>query len=65
VQGQLRKESLSFQIKTECGHCKKPLHIQIDSDLNYQVQEAEASPLIYAPMVDFGKIADPSITDAF
>jgi hypothetical protein len=65
VQGHLRKEDLSFKISTECGHCGKPLNLQIDSHLNFQVEEAEASPLVYAPMVDFDKIGDPSIIDAF
>jgi len=65
VQGQLRKERLSFQITTECGHCGKPLNIHMDSDLNYRVEEEGASPLVYAPVVDFDKIADPSIIDAF
>jgi hypothetical protein len=37
----------------------------MDSDLNYRVEEEGASPLVYAPVVDFDKIADPSIIDAF
>jgi uncharacterized metal-binding protein YceD (DUF177 family) len=65
VQGQLRKEQLSFTITTECAHCHQPLHIEIDSELNYRVVEADAQPLVYAPMVNFGKLADPSIIDAF
>jgi hypothetical protein len=65
VQGQLRQEPLSFVIETECGHCHRPLHIEIDSALNYRVVESEAQPLIYTPLVDFGKLDDPSIVDAF
>jgi hypothetical protein len=65
MQGQLRKEQLSFTITTECAHCHRPLHIEIDSELNYRVVEAEARPLIYAPLVDFGKLDDPGIIDAF
>ena len=65
MQGQLRKEQLSFTITTECAHCQQPLHIEIDSELNYRVVEAEARPLVYAPMVDFGQLDDPSIIDAF
>jgi len=37
----------------------------MDSDLNYSVAEKEADPMILAPMVDFGKLKDPSIVDAF
>jgi hypothetical protein len=65
VQGQLRKEHLSFTITTACAHCYQPLHIEIDSELNYRVIEADAQPLVYAPMVNFGKLDDPSIIDAF
>jgi uncharacterized metal-binding protein YceD (DUF177 family) len=65
VQGQLRKEPLSFTITTECAHCHQPLHIEIDTELNYRVIEANAEPLVYAPMVNFGELDDPSIIDAF
>ncbi len=65
MQGQLRKENLTFTIATECGHCHQALHIEIDSELNYRVVEAEAQPLIYVPRVNFAKLADPSIIDAF
>jgi hypothetical protein len=65
VQGQLRKEQLSFTLTTECAHCHQPLHIDMDSELNYRMAEAEAQPLVYAPLVDFGQLDDPSIIDAF
>jgi uncharacterized metal-binding protein YceD (DUF177 family) len=65
VQGQLRKEHLAFTITTECAHCHRPLHIEIDTELNYRVVEADAEPLVYAPMVNFGELDDPSIIDAF
>ncbi len=65
VQGQLRKENLTFTLTTECGHCHQALHIEIDSELNYRVVEVGAQSLIYAPMVNFAKLADPSIIDAF
>jgi hypothetical protein len=65
VQGQLRGEKLSFTIESECGHCHRPLHIEIDSDLNYRVVEADAEPVIYAPLLDAQKLQEPSIIDAF
>jgi len=37
----------------------------IGHDLNYSVMEKDAAPLILAPMVNFGKLQDPSIIDAF
>jgi hypothetical protein len=65
VQGQLREEQLTFAIETECAHCKQPLHLEMDSDLNYRVMEDDAKPLVFVPMVDFDKLEDPSIIDAF
>jgi hypothetical protein len=37
----------------------------MDSQLNYKVCEPDARPLIFVPMVDFAKLEDPSIIDAF
>jgi hypothetical protein len=65
VQGRLRGEQLSFAVETECGHCRRPLHIEIDTDLQYRVAEQEARPLVYAPLVDFQKLDEPSIIDSF
>ena len=65
MQGQLRKEPLTFTIQSECAHCGKEFQIEIDSDLNYSVSEADAKPLIFVPMVDFSTLEDPSIIDAF
>ena len=65
MQGQLLNKRLSFAIETECAHCARPIHIEMDSDLNYSVLEHDADPLIMSPMVDFGKLTDPSIIDAF
>ena len=65
MQGRLRQEFLSFTIETECAHCRQSLHLELDSDLNYRVVETGAAPLVYAPMVDFKKLKDPSIIDSF
>jgi hypothetical protein len=65
VQGQLRREKLSFLIETECAHCRKPIHIEMDSDLNYKVLEPDADPLIFVPNMDFSRLKVPSIIDGF
>ena len=54
-----------FSIETECAHCGRPLHIEMDSDLRYSVLEQDAAPLVFVPMVDFARLKDPSIIDAF
>ncbi len=65
VQGQLRREPLTFAIETGCAHCGRALHIMMDGDLRYSVLEPDAAPLVFAPLVDFGRLKDPSIIDAF
>jgi hypothetical protein len=65
VQGQLRQEKLTVSIQTECGHCHKPLHLEVDNELNFSVQEPQAAPLVFVPKVNFQKLDDPSIIDAF
>jgi len=64
VQGHLRNESLAVSIRTECAHCARLMQIEVDSRLSYQVAEG-ADPLIFIPLVDFEKLKDPSIIDAF
>ena len=65
VQGQLRKEPLSFLIETVGEITKEPIQIEIDSDMNYQVMERGADPLVYVPLLDVHKLEAPSIIDAF
>jgi len=65
VQGRLRNEYLRVTIQTQCGHCGKPFKLEIDSDLNYRILDAEIQPLIYAPLIDVAKLDDPSIIDGF
>jgi hypothetical protein len=65
VQGQLRGETLRFLVESECAHCGEPIQIEIDSALNYKVVQEKAKPLVFAPRVNFAKLKDPSIIDAF
>ena len=64
VQGHLRNESIAITINTECAHCSRSMRIEIDSELNCRVEEG-VDPLIFVPFVDFEKLKDPSIIDAF
>ena len=56
---------MSFTIETTCAHSGRPIRIEIDSQLQYRVLEEGAAPHVYVPMVDFGKLDDPCIIDAF
>jgi hypothetical protein len=40
------------------------MRIEVDSELGYRVVEG-ADPLVFVPLVDFEKLKDPSIIDAF
>ena len=65
MQGQLRSELFSFTINSECTHCGRTLNLEFDSDLNYRVLDEGADPRVFVPLVDFDKLEDPSIIDAF
>jgi hypothetical protein len=65
VQGQLRQETLSVTVNTECAHCSRPMEIQIDGDLNYAVKEEGCEPIVFVPDVNLFKIEDESIINAF
>jgi hypothetical protein len=64
VQGHLRNEPLAITIETECAHCSRSIQIELDSELNHRVVEG-TDPLVFVPLVDFEKLKDPSIIDAF
>jgi hypothetical protein len=56
---------LSIAISSECAHSGKGLHLELDNDLNIRVADLGADPMVFVPLVDFGKLDDPSIIDAF
>ena len=65
VQGQLNKEPTSVVIKSECAHCACPITIELDDKLKYTVIEEGADPVAFIPIVNFQKLTDPCIIDAF
>ena len=65
MQGRLRGESLSVSVTTQCAHCSRPMHLEIDSDLSYSVSEEGADPLVFVPEVDLYKLEEPSIIGSF
>ena len=64
VQGHLRNEQVAVTFETECAHCSRSMQIEVDSELGYRVAEG-AEPLVFAPLLDFAKLKDPSIIHAF
>ena len=65
VQGRLRFDPPSFTIETQCAHCAAPIQIETGAQLDYRVLQQDADPLVFVPLVDFSKLDDPSIIDAF
>ncbi len=44
---------------------QQPIHIEMDSELQYRVRQEGAEPLVYVPLVDVKKLDEPSIIDGF
>ncbi len=41
------------------------MHMEIDSELGCRVEEEGAAPVILIPLVDFSRLKERCITDAF
>jgi hypothetical protein len=39
--------------------------MEIDSDMNCRCRETDCRPIIFIPDVDFSRLEDPNIIDAF
>ena len=52
-------------VETECAHCREPMRLEIDSDLNYRVEDPGCEVMAFIPEVNFGALEDPNIIDAF
>ncbi len=65
VQGRLRQQEVVIQVETECAHCKQSMHLEIDGEMNCRSRETDCHPIIFVPDVDFGRLKDPNIIDAF
>ena len=65
MQGQLWDEPLDFLIETTCAQSGQPIQIEVDGQLDYHVRQEDADPDILIPIVDFDRLDDPGIIDAF
>jgi len=65
VEGRLRGERLSAELTTECGHCGQALHISIDSELNWQIRERYADPLLFEPEIDWATFKGANIINDY
>jgi len=53
VEGRLRNERLTVEIATECAHCGRPMHFQVDEKLQWRASERGANPRLFLPHVDW------------
>jgi len=65
VQGRLRREKLTFNIQTSCACCGQKLELTIDDQLHFQIAQADARPLVFAPDVDWATFDEPNIIHAY
>jgi hypothetical protein len=56
---------MSVLIQSECVHCGKAMNIQVDGEMNFEVKEADASPLIFEPKIDWDGFDQPNIIHAY
>ncbi len=56
---------MSVSVVSECAHCKLPMSLEIDSDMNCSCEDDDCSPMIFVPKVNLQTLKDPSIIDAF
>lgn len=52
-------------VRTECAHCKSPMELSIDSNLNCTVKHKESMPMVFIPDVDLLNIQEENIINAF
>lgn len=55
---------MSVLVETECAHCGRPLRFTADDRLTYTL-DGGVEPILFVPHVDFARLKDPSIIDAF
>jgi hypothetical protein len=64
VQGHYTNAAASVHVDSTCACCDDPIAFDVDSEMRFRV-EGDLEPLIFVKRVDFEKLEDPSIIDAF
>jgi hypothetical protein len=65
VQGRLREEPLSAVVRSECAHCGRRMHIEVDSELRCRAREQGAAPLVFEPQINWATFKEPNIIHAY
>ena len=65
VEGRLRNEALTVEIRTACAHCDREMTITVDSDLQSTVAHNGAKPLVFEPRLDWSTFREPNIIHGY
>lgn len=65
MQGQLRKSALEVEIRTTCALSGESMEFVVDSELNHRVVKGGKNPLIFEPVIDWGRFKAPTIIDGY
>ena len=65
VQGRLRGQELAVTVESTCAHSRRPIRIDIDSELNYRVGDEGCRPIVFVPDIKLAELEAPSIIDDF
>ncbi len=52
-------------IETKCKHCGRPMNIEMDSNLNYHMEDEHARPLVFMPDINWAAFREPNIIHAY
>lgn len=61
VQGRLRGEKLSVRIDSECKHCSRPLLLEVNEELAWNVVSEGTSPLLFEPDMNWQAFSGANI----
>jgi len=53
------------QVTSACAHCGERIGLEIDSKAQARRINSASNPIAFIPDVDFSRLADKCITDAF
>jgi hypothetical protein len=52
-------------IRSVCAQSGRPLRIDIDTELNYRLDDGDGGLRLFVPLVDVSTLNEPSIIDSF
>ena len=58
MEGRLRQQDLTIDIRSRCAHCDRAIAISIDHELRY---DAPPDVLVFEPRIDWPAFREPNI----